>query len=204
MPATLARLQRLVATGLAATASRWPDIHTAYEWVHRVAHILSNEEGHDGATVQQQMGELLATMEEQHMAAGTLAPALAHFHKVTLSYWPGLFQCYVVEGLPRTNNDLEQLFGATRYHERRATGRKQGAPGLVVRGSVRIVAAVATPPGGWPAEWLRPRDLAAWRALRGELAHRHDARRAQLRFRRDPAAFLATAEALLLKPSLPS
>jgi hypothetical protein len=46
--------------------------------------------------------------------------------------------------LPRTNNDLEQFFGAYRYHERQASGRKVASPGTVVRGSVRIIAAAAT------------------------------------------------------------
>jgi hypothetical protein len=204
MPAALGRLHRLVAKGLAATASLWPDIRTAYRWVHQVADLLRNRDGHDGATVQRQLQEVLATMEEEQAQAGTLASALAHFQRVTRSYWPGLFHCYAVDGLPRTNNDLEQLFGSTRYHERRATGRKQGAPGLVVRGAVRIVAAVATPAAGWPGEWLRPRDLGAWRQLRAEMEPRHQARRSQLRFRRDSPAYLAAAEALLLKPSLPS
>ena len=30
-----------------------------------------------------------------------------HFLKVFRSYWPGLFHCYDVEDLPRTNNDLD-------------------------------------------------------------------------------------------------
>jgi hypothetical protein len=45
----------------------------------------------------------------------------------------------------------EPLFGSHRYHERRASGRKQGSPGLVARGSVRGVASLATrlrPEGG--------------------------------------------------------
>ena len=66
--------------------------------------------------------------------AGTLADAVAHFRKVARSYQPGLFHCYAVPGLPRTNNDLEHLFGAQRYHERRANGRKAASPGAVLRG----------------------------------------------------------------------
>jgi hypothetical protein len=153
--------------------------------------------------VQQEVGEVLAEMVDHRDAAGTLAPAITHFLKVTRSYWPGLFHCYDVAGVPRTNNDLEHLFGSVRYRERRATGRKQGTPGLVVRGAVRLIAAVATPTGGWRPEFLRPLDLGAWRQVRQELDSRHAARRAQHRFRRDPAAYLAAAEALLLKQSLP-
>jgi hypothetical protein len=53
---------------------------------------------------------------------------------VTTSYGEGLLQCYLVEKLPRTNNDLERCI----------TGRKRASPALVVRGSVRVVAARAS------------------------------------------------------------
>jgi hypothetical protein len=68
--------------------------------------------------------------------------------KVTKSYWKGLFRCYrFAKGtLPGTNNDLEHLFGSARYHERRASGRRNASPAMVLRGSVRVVAAIATPP----------------------------------------------------------
>jgi hypothetical protein len=123
---------------------------------------------------------------------------------VTASYAPSLFHCYDVPDLPRTNNDLEQYFGSARYLERRATGRKTASPALVVRGSVRIVAAVATRHHPFSSSDLRPTDLARWRKLRRELKYRHDARRAQLRFRRDLQAYLAKLEQQLLHPSLPS
>jgi hypothetical protein len=52
----------------------------------------------------------------------TLATMLSTFRKVTTSYWSGLFRCYDLADLPRTNNELEQYFGSARYHERRTTG----------------------------------------------------------------------------------
>jgi hypothetical protein len=106
--------------------------------------------------------------------------------------------------LPRTNNDLEHFFGSARYHERRATGRKCAAPGTVVRGSVRLVAAAATRLSPLAPNDLQPADLAAWRALRQQLDFRHEARRCQLRFRRHPDAYLAALEEQLLKSALPS
>jgi hypothetical protein len=192
------RLQRLLAKGLAATAGLWPDSRTAYGWVYRVAHLLDPARGVDLTAVQQEVSAVLSELAEHRAEAGTRAPAIAHFLKVTASYWPGLFHGDAVADLPRTNNDLEQLFGSARSHERRATGRKQGMPGLVVRGAVRLIAAVGTPALGWRPEFLRPLDLGAWRQLRQELEQRHRARRAQHRFRRDPAALLVAAEALLL------
>jgi len=50
---------------------------------------------------------------------------------------------------------------------------------------------------------LTPTDLAAWQAMRQELDFRAEARRAQHRFRHDPAAYLATLESQLLQSSLP-
>jgi hypothetical protein len=134
---------------------------------------------------------------------GALGPAIDRFLKVTASYQAGLFHCYDIPDLPRTNNDLEHLFGATRYQERRATGRKLASPTLVVRGSVRVVAAILSRSHTFTAADLRPRDLKRWRSLRATIEQRHAIRRAQRRFRRDPAAYLSALEDLLLKAALP-
>jgi hypothetical protein len=102
-------------------------------------------------------------------------------------------------GLPATNNDLEHYFGSARYHERRASGRRSASPTLVVRGSVRLIAAVATRQRPFTAHDLYPRDQLAWRGLRRRLEQRHDARRQQRRFRRDSAAYLTRLEEALLR-----
>jgi hypothetical protein len=73
-----------------------------------------------------------------------------------------------------------------------------------VRGAVRVVAAVATrlkPLVDVVA--LQPRDLATWKALHQHVEARHETRRAQARFRRDPAAYLTNLESQLVKPALP-
>jgi hypothetical protein len=190
--------------GLTATAPLWPDIKTAFAWVHQAAHLLANHDGHTAATVRKAYDDLLAEMAGQQNAAGTLSSAVTHFLKVTASYAPGLFHCYTVPDLPRTNNDLEHYFGSARYLERRATGRKKSSPSLAVRGAVRIVAAVATRLQLFQVDDLCPINLQKWSALRRTLQHRHDARRAQLRFRRDPESYLSTIEERLVKPTLPS
>ena len=125
------------------------------------------------------------------------------FYKVTRSYWQGLFHCYDLPEVPRTNNDLEQYFGAARHHERRATGHKRPTTAVVGRGAVRVVAAVATQVQGWSAETLRPASIVAWRRLRAELEARHEVRRAARRFRKDPVTYLAKLEAQLLPQCLP-
>lgn len=143
-------------------------------------------------------------MGEQQATVGALGSAVTHFQKVTASYTDGLFHCYAVPDLPRTNNDLEQCFGSVRYHERRATGRKGAVPGVVVRGAVRVVAVLATRERRFAAEELQLTDRTAWQALRDQLAYRQDARCAQLRFRKDPAAYLQALEDRLSQRGLPT
>jgi hypothetical protein len=143
-------------------------------------------------------------MTAQRATLGALAPAVDRFRTVTASYAPGLFHCYDVPHLPPTNNALEQYFGAVRYHERRATGRNGASPGLVVRGAVRVVAAVAAQHQPFDEIALRPTDLAAWRVLRQQLQTRQAARRAQRRFRHDPDTYLATLEDALFRARLPA
>lgn len=138
--------------------------------------------------------DIMTSKEDPSVGAWAL-----HFSTVSRSYWRGLFHCYDLEGVPRTNNDLEQYFGKARHHERRATGRKSPASALVVRGSVRVVAAGATPLGKWMAHELRPTDLESWRTLHKKLEARHERRRAAGRFRRNPATYLAQLEQQLLQ-----
>jgi hypothetical protein len=203
------RLDRLLVRGLAATAALWPPIEVAFGWVHRAAHLLGNDANKDASVVRGAYAALLTGMRRRREDAGYLAPAIDRFLKVTDSYAPGLFHCYTVDGLPPTDNDLEHVFGATRHHERRTTGRKVASPALVLRGAVRVVAAVASQRRARPLGEadLRPRcpaELTRWRQLRQELTYRHTARRAQLRFRRRPAAYLTDLEDRLLQSGLPA
>jgi len=85
-----------------------------------------------------------------------------------------------------------------RVHERRATGRRGAIPGVVVRGSVRLIAAVVTKQHLFSAEDLRPYDYQRWRELRAQLQEGEETRRWQFRFRKDPVAYLATLETQLL------
>jgi hypothetical protein len=178
-------------------------VRTAFGWVHRAAAVLRNKRGLDAAGVRRRYGGLVAALARHADAAGSLGDAIGQFRKVTRSYWPGLFRCYDVTDLPRTNNDLEQFFGSYRYHERRCSGRKVACPGTVVRGSVRLVAATATRLRRIEAADLVPSDLTAWRDLRGSLERRQAVRTLGRRFRRDPAAYLRSLEETLIKEALP-
>jgi hypothetical protein len=173
-----------------------------YSWVHRAAHILSNEGGRLIEELRHDYRKLLAEMSRRKEEADELKGAVSQFLKVTKSYWKGLFWCYRFPELPRTNTDLEHYFGSARYSERRASGRKGASPALVVRGSVRVVAAVAMPVEGFDAKEIRPLDIEGWQALRASLEKHRESRRAQQRFRRKPSTYLKNLEEQLLKPVL--
>ncbi len=190
--------------GLAETHALWTDVEMGYRWVHQAAHLLTNDEKQTASQVRQNYEILLAEIEQAPPLSEALTTMLTTFRKVTASYWPGLFHCYDVTDLPRTNNDLEQYFGSARYHERRATGRKTASPGVVVRGAARVVAGVATRLHHFCGADLQPRDIERWYSLRDELDKRQQSRRAQFRFRRDPGAYLADLENKLLLLRLPT
>jgi hypothetical protein len=194
----------MLVRALTQTASLWEPIYLTYSWVHRAAHILSNEEDLRVEQLRRAYRYLLSEMSSQREEVGALSGAVSKFLKVTKSYWKGLFRCYRFADLPRTNNDLEHCFGSVRYAEWRSSGRKGASPAVVVRGTVRVVAALATPPEGLTTADIRPADVEQWRTLRASLQKQRESRRAQLRFRRNPDAYLVRLEELLLKQALQS
>jgi hypothetical protein len=201
----LKRLRHLLRRGLEETAALWPAVRVAYRWVRQVAHLLKNREERPVAEVRRRLSRLLSEMRRAaaQTEAEELRQQLRHFVQVTQRWRPGLFHCYQSTDLPRTNNDLEHLFGSHRYHERRASGRKGASPSLVVTGAVKVVASLATR--------LRPDEglalptgyVARWRQTRAALNKRREARRQQRRFRRAPLTYLQKLEELADKLSLP-
>ena len=176
----------------------------AYAWVHAAARLLGNTADEGAALVRRRFDGLVAAMLGHRDRAGSLASAIEHFAKVFRSYRPGLFHCYGVPGLPRTNNDLEQLFGSQRYHERRATGRKAASPAAVLRGEVRLIAATATRLHPPVARDLWRVSTKRWSELRQRLNRRRYARTLRTRFRRDPDAYLAELEQQACQLTLPA
>jgi hypothetical protein len=205
LPGGLKRLRQLLRRGLEETAALFPPVREAYEWVKRVARILKNQEQLAAPKVRRRLVQLLVRMRQAAATADepSVPKGLRHFLKVTKSYWPGLFACYESSDLPRTNNDLEHAFGSHRDHERRASGRRRASPGLVVMGSARVIASLATRLRPEEGLVLRPGYVPRWQELRAELEARRESRRKQRRFRHDPASYLRELEQQCLQLLLP-
>ena len=186
-----------------ATAPLWPELVIAHGWLEEATQILANPEGADRATVQARNAVLLADIEEEAAPSASLQALAAQFAKVTASYGPLVFTCYDVAGLPRTNNDLEQLFGGLRHQLRRATGQKSAPASLVVYGATRLPAAVASQAHLFTAEELASADIQQWRTVRARLDQRHLPRLLGRRFRQDPDTYLQALEERWVKLSLP-
>jgi hypothetical protein len=146
---------------------------------------------------------LLVDIQEEAAPLASLQALAVQFVKVTASYGPLIFTCYDVADLPRTNNDLEQMFGGLRHQLRRITGQKSAPASLVVCGATRLPAAVASQTHCFTAEELASADLQQWRITRARLAQRRLPRVLSRRFRQDPDAYLQALEERLIKLSLP-
>ena len=156
--------------------------------------------------MRRRLSQILAKMRQaaQQTQDEAVGEQLRHFVKVTKSYWPGLFRCNESIDIPRTNNDLEHLFGSYRYHVRRASGRKRASAGSVVKGAARLVAGLATRQHPDQGLALPEGYVGAWQRSRSELERRREARRQQRRFRRDAFSYLKKLEELLLQQRLPT
>ena len=71
-----------------------------------------------------QLRGYLDMVQRQSQGTSPLEAFGRHLDLVSRSYWPGLFHCYEVPGLPRTNNELESHFRETRRRLLRTTGQQ--------------------------------------------------------------------------------
>ena len=120
------------------------ELTLAMNSIHQAVTILDNEEDLRVLFVQQRFGAWMIFMSDHREQLGSLGDSMNHLLKITRSYWSGLFHCYQVDNLPKTNNDLEQVFGSFRHHQRRTTGRLIAPASLLIRGSSRLISAVVT------------------------------------------------------------
>ena len=198
-------MQALLGKALAASAAHWPSLCSMFGWIREAVTLLDNPDQLPAAQVKAQY-EAWVERFARHLSTPAGAAIRAwgeHFLKITRSYWAGLFHTYDVAGLPRTDNDLEHLFGQVRHQERRISGRKVVSASLIVRGAVRVLAAILT--------WLQPPtpsqlgevDPVLWREERRRLGKLRQARVLQRRFRQHPDAYLSALEERLVKLSLP-
>ena len=122
------RLQAIVAEYRAS----FGEVAQAQSWLQALRQVLDSaalpsaeRAGAGGDAVARELAQLLGWLADQSELSEWQQKVRAHLSRVSERYWSGLFVCYELEGVPRTNNDLEGLFGATRRRVRQQSGAKQ-------------------------------------------------------------------------------
>ena len=121
--------------------SAFAEVRQALVWIDGLKAVLdvplptAKEPGPGGDAVALYVAHYLGRLAD----ITTLSPRLAQFQHdllaVSKRYWSGLFHCYDIIGLPRTNNDHESLYGQTKHQLRRQLGVSELREPLLRRGA---------------------------------------------------------------------
>jgi hypothetical protein len=128
--------------------------------------------------------------------AAWLTRPVEHLVTVLRRLGDGLYHCYDVPSLPRTDNDLEQFYRRVKTLERRITGHKRSDTFVVRVGGFAVYATAAST----AVETELLRQLAAvpaeaWQAERATLWANQERQTKMRRFRLHRTAYLAELEA---------
>jgi hypothetical protein len=122
----LAHLDQGLRAVLSPFAETYHALHRGAAWLRDIAYILAPVPTHplSAEDIAGQLRSYLDTVQRQPEVPALLETFGRHLDTVSRSYWPGLFHCYEVPGLPRTNNELESHFRETRRRLLRTTGQQ--------------------------------------------------------------------------------
>jgi len=122
----LAQLYQGLQTALSPFAAISQELQQGAAWLRDIAYILepAATQPLSAAHVAGQLRGYLDTVRRWPKVTPTLYAFGRHLDTVSRSYWRGLFHCYDVPGLPRTNNEIESHFRDTSRRLLRTTGQK--------------------------------------------------------------------------------
>ncbi len=171
-----------------------------YSWVLDISNILDVPLPEAGTekpdkplsdTVQAKLDQYLTGLEQRSDLNPTLVAFRQHLRALTKRYGPGLFHCYDIPGLPRTNNDMESFFGRLRRLTNRTSGR-QAKQQLHEQGAWLLFDLVEDECE--QVQRLQRVPLTEWRHERQRMQAHLATFTADRRFRRQPASYLAELE----------
>jgi hypothetical protein len=122
----LAHLYQGLQATLSPFAETYQTLHQGAAWLRDIAYILEPVATYpnNAEEIARQLRGYLDTVQRQPKGKPTLEAFGHHLDMVSRRYWPGLFHCYEMPGLPRTNNELESHFRDTRRRLLRTTGQQ--------------------------------------------------------------------------------
>lgn len=122
----LAQLQQGLLAALQIVQTNYTLLRQAADWLAQIADLLdpTGKSPRSAAQVQQSLFAYLEQIKIISNSKPGLQPFFSAIQKTTLSYAPGLFHCYDMPDLPRTNNDRESDFRDLNRRLLRTTGQK--------------------------------------------------------------------------------
>ena len=125
-----------------------------------------------------------------------MRPKVEHLVTVLRRLGGGLYHCYDVPGLPRTDNAMEQFYRRVKSAQRRITGRKRADAFVVRAGGFAVYATAASlVPEATLLQQLATVPATDWQQERVTLRANQGRQVKMRRFRLHPAAYLADLEA---------
>jgi len=146
------------------------------------------------ARVEAVLDELTARGQTEPVAAW-LRPKVEHLGTVLRRLGDGLYHCYDVPALPRTNNATEQFYRRVKSEQRRITGRKRADAFVVRVGGFAVYATAASATAEATLhEQLGTVPAADWQQERVTLRANQERQTKMRRFRLHREAYLAALE----------
>lgn len=177
-------------------------IAEGYTWVLDIGDILDVPLPEPGAeppdtplssTVHAQLAAYLERLDQRSDLDAPLRAFRQHLRVLTKRYTPGLFHCYDIPGLPRTNNDTESLFGRVRRQTLLTAGPYHAQQRLHEQGAWLLFEIVENEHA--QLQRLQHVSLEDWRAERQRMRTHRAPFTDDRRFRRQSPKYLAELEA---------
>lgn len=123
---TLLTLHQRLQPILRSIQASYQLLREAATWLQQIAAFLEPEgkPRRTGPQVQQELFAFLQELQQTHTPDPFLRKTLTSIQKTTLRFAPGLFHCYDIPDLPRTNHDRESQFRDLYRRLVRTTGQK--------------------------------------------------------------------------------
>jgi len=122
----VAQLVQGLQSALSPFAQTFQALQQGAAWLRDIAYLLEPVPSRPMSAehIAGQLRSYLDTVRRWPNVTPTLDQFALHLDTVSRSYWPGLFHCYDVPGLPRTNNNLESHFRDTSRRLLQTTGQQ--------------------------------------------------------------------------------
>jgi len=122
----LTQLQHGLQNALNTFQPDYAVLHQAAHWLEEISTLLDPQDKplRSGVQVEQALSNYLNQIQVESQSDPKLQGFFHIIQKTTHSYAPGLFHCYDIPGLPRTNNDRESEFRDLNRRLLSTTGQK--------------------------------------------------------------------------------